>query len=96
MSAPTGDENRGSCAVLFNPYRRQPTARRAAASNSGSKGKRVNGEDQAVSCARIQQQTMLGPRGAPGPVYGHLPRPQQVRQKRGSDQPDSGAVQGRV
>ena len=29
-------------------------------------------------------------------MYGHLPRPQQVRQNRGSDQPDSGAVQGRV
>ena len=27
MSAPTGDENRGSCAVLFNPYRRQPARR---------------------------------------------------------------------
>ena len=34
-------------------------AARFPASNSGSKGKRVNGENQAVSCARIQQQTIL-------------------------------------
>ena len=68
------------------------TARRAPASNSGSKGKRVNGEDQGIPHARIQQQTILGPRGAPGPMHGHFPRPQQVRQNRGSDQPDSGAT----
>ena len=88
---------RGKHRQCVGTHRRTPgLAARFPASNSGSKGKRVNGENQAVSCARIQQQTILGPRGAPGPVYGHLPRPQQVRQNRGSDQPDSGAVQGRV
>ena len=39
--------------------------------------------------ARIQQQTALGPRGAPGIFVG----PSQIGENRDSDQPDSGAVQ---
>ena len=64
MSAPTEDENGGSCAVCSTPTGASPpaaaettggqqderTARRAAASNSKSKGKRVNGEDSCFLC----------------------------------------------
>ena len=57
------------------------------ASNLASKAKeQSHGEDQAVSYGRVQQQTALGPRGAPGTMYRYLPRPQQVRQNRGADQ----------
>ena len=56
-----------------------------------------NGEDQDLSCARIQQQTALGPRGAPSSaVHGHFPRAIKIGQNRGSDQPDSGAVSRRL
>ena len=72
------------------------TARRTAASNSGSKGKRVNGEDQAVSCARIQQQTILGPRGATGSAHGHFSQAIKMGKNRDFDQTDSGAVSRRV
>ena len=63
------------------------------ASNLASKAKdSSHGEDQAVSYGRVQQQTALGPRGAPGTMYRYLPRPQQVRQNRGADQHDCGAI----
>ena len=45
---------------------------------------------------RIQQQTVLGPRGATGSVHGHFPRAVKIGQNRGSDQPDSGAVSRRL
>ena len=66
------------------------------ASNLTSNAKERHGKDQAFPHARIQQQAALGPRGATGSVHGHFPRTFQIGENRDSDQPDSGAVQGRL
>ena len=42
-----------------------------------SQVKQTDGKDQALSCAGIQQQTVLGPRGGSGTVHRHLPRPRK-------------------
>ena len=44
------------------------------ATNLTSNAKERHGEDQGIPHARTQQQTILGPRGAPGPLHRYLPR----------------------
>ena len=91
------------CCTALRPQTRRPDC----AENTGSASVHTdalpdsppgkgNGEDQAVSYDRMQQQTVLGPRGATGSVHGPFFGAVKIEQNRGSDQPDSGAVSRRL